>query len=485
MSLIQIAWRNFCHRSLSSILTTLSLALGVGLVVLVLSVYGVISEAFTRNASVGYNLVVGPKGSPLQLTLNSVFYLSQPIENLPYTEYMEFFGKEQRAEMVERFGGKQELAERGGRYAPYVAGGYAIPLALGDYFGEFRVVGTTPEFFEKLRHGPDVDQPFEFSEGRAFEEFSQQHGYFEAVVGSRVAAEMNVGVGDKFYPTHGDPSGHGHDLGFTIVGVLRPTGTPNDRAAFVNLEGFYLMDGHAKPLEEEDEPAEQSEGSDAAGDEAGDAETADADSAATETAGEDGGPEADGPDRFRLLSIPEREVTSILIRNGNIMFAPAMQNAINEGIRAQAAAPIGEINKLMNLIVGPLMRALLVITLITCFVAAVGILVAIYNSMNDRRRDIAVMRALGARRETVTAIIVCESFLVAGIGACLGWVLAHAAIATFSGQIEDQTGVQVGFFTTSNYEIYVLPLVLILALIAALLPAWSAYRTDVGSNLAA
>lgn len=476
MSLLQIAWRNFCHRSLSSILTTLSLALGVGLVVLVLSVYGVISEAFTRNASVGYNLVVGPKGSPLQLTLNSVFYLSQPIENLPYSEYMEFFSQAERAAMVERFGGKQELAQRGGRYAQYVAGGYAVPLALGDYYGEFRVVGTTPEFFQKLRHGPNVDQPFEFSAGRALQEYSKEHSYFEAVVGSRVVAEMGVGVGDKFYPTHGDPSGHGHELGFTIVGVLRPTGTPNDRAAFVNLEGFYLMDGHAKPIEEE-ESGEAPDSS--AGSAPGDASTAG--DAQAVVAGET--PQGSG--RFRLLSIPEREVTAILIRNGNIMFAPAMQNAINEGIRAQAAAPIGEINKLMNAIVGPMLTALLVITLITCFVAAVGILVAIYNSMNDRRRDIAVMRALGARRDTVTAIIICESFLVAVIGAALGWVMAHAAIALYAGTIEDQTGVQVGFFSTSNYEILVLPLVLTLALIAALLPAWSAYRTDVGSNLAA
>ena len=217
---------------------------------LVLSIYGVINEAFTSNASVGYNLVVGPKGSPLQLTLNSVFYLSQPIENLPYTEYMEFLPQSQRAEMVDRFGGDQLLKERGGRYSPYIGDGFVIPLALGDYFGEFRVVGTTPLFFDKLRHGPSLEQKFTFSTGRAFQEFSTEHSYFEAVVGSRVAKEMNVTVGDEFFPTHGDPTGHGHDLGFTIVGVMDPTGTPNDRAAFVNLEGFYLMDGHAKPIED-------------------------------------------------------------------------------------------------------------------------------------------------------------------------------------------------------------------------------------------
>ena len=463
MSLLQIAWRNFCHRSLSSILTTISLALGVGLVALVLSIYGVISEAFTRNASVGYNLVVGPKGSPLQLTLNSVYYLSQPIENLPYTEYMEFLPQQQRAAMVERFGGDAELGKRGGRYAPYIAGGYAIPLALGDYYGEFRVVGTTPEFFEKLRHGPNVDEKFTFSAGRALQDFSDEYGYFEAVLGSRVAKEMGVGVGDMFYPTHGDPSGHGHDLGFTIVGVLNPTGTPNDRAAFVNLEGFYLMDGHAKPVEQDDTVA-----TDTAADKAAEA------------------PDKSGPaKKYKLLSIPQREVTSILVRNGNLMFAPGMQNAINELPWSQAAAPIGEINKLMSLIVGPLMTALLIITLITCVVAAVGILVAIYNSMNDRRRDIAVMRALGARRGTVTSIILFESGLIAVIGGVLGWVLAHFAIWCYSGRIEDQTGVQVGFWTVSDYEIAIFPLVFALALVAGLLPAWTAYRTDVGSNLSA
>ena len=463
MSLIQIAWRNFCHRALSSSLTTLSLALGVGLVVLVLSIYGVVSEAFTRNASVGYNLVVGPEGSKLQLTLNSVYYLSQPIENLPYTFYMEFFDQPTRAAMVEKFGGDPRLAQRDGKYAPYIAGGYAIPLALGDYYSEFRVVGTTPAFFEYLRHGPDVDQPFSMSDGRAFVDYSDENEYYEAVLGSRVAKQMGVQVGDSFFPTHGDPDGKGHADEFKVVGVLNPTGTPNDRAAFINLEGFYLMEGHAKPIEEESNICP----------ECGQEQPVNTELLELEN--------DDNP----LLSIPEREVTAILCRNGNIMFAPVMQNMINESGDAMAAAPIGEINKLMDQFVQPLIQVLLGITLITCIVAAVGILVAIYNSMNDRRRDIAVMRALGARRDTVTTIIIFESLLIAIIGAIAGWMLAHLAIELASGMIEDNTGVQVGFFSTSSYEFTVLPFVLVLALIAALLPAWTAYRTDVGSNLAA
>lgn len=501
MNLLQIAWRNFLQRSLSSFLTTLSLALGVALVVMVLAAYGIISEAFKQNASVGYNLVVGPKGSSLQLTLNSVYYLSQPVENLPYTEYMEFMTQEERAEQVARFGGRESLAETSGRFAAYLQSsplptetpqppGFAIPLALGDYFGEFRVVGTTPEFFEKLRYGIDVDRPFEFTEGRAFVEHSPEHGYFEAVVGWRVADQMDVSVGDEIFPTHGDPSGHGHDLGFTIVGILAPTGTPNDRAAFVNLEGFYLMDGHAKPVEEEEESAvteesvtEESATEDESVDEAiGEGES-------SETA-ED---EADATDetetataaKFKPLPIPQREVSAILVRTGMPFFGAQMANVINEGVQAQAVAPVGEITKLLTTIVSPLLTALMVITVITCVVAAVGILVSIYNSMNDRRRDIAVMRALGARRDTVTAIVLSESLLIAVIGGVVGWVLAHVAIVVAGGYIEKHTGVQVSLFTTSPYELLILPIVLGLAALAGLLPAIVAYRTDVSANLSA
>ena len=185
------------------------------------------------------------------------------------------------------------------------------------------------------------------------------------------------------------------------------------------------------------------------------------------------------------LTIPEREVTSILVRTGMPMLGVVLLNTVNESLQSQAAAPVGEIAKLMDAVIGPLLTALLVITLITCVVAAVGVLVAIYNSMNDRRRDIAVMRALGARRGTVTGVVLLESLLIAVIGAVSGWLLAHAAIWIFSGEIEDRTGVQVGILTTSVYEWYIFPLVIILAAIAGFVPAASAYRTDVGTNLSA
>ncbi|MFM2002837.1 MAG: hypothetical protein RI963_2263 [Planctomycetota bacterium] len=457
MSLLQIAWRNFRYRKVSSLLTTFSLALGVALVVLVLAIYGIITDAFRGNSAVSYNLVVGPKGDPLQLTLNSVYYLSQPIENLAYTDLMEFFSAKQRAEAVRLYGGSQSLGEKGGKYSRFVADGVVIPLALGDYVDQYRIVGTTPDFFDKLQHGPEVDKPFTFREGRNFQIFSEENGYFEAVLGSRVAANLKMKVGDIFYPTHGDPEGKGHRDAFRIVGVLDPTGTPNDRAAFVNLEGFYLMEGHANPVDKYPEDMVDGEAP--------------------------AGVDPDG-NEIRPLSIPEREVTAILVRSGGLWGAQLM-NMINEGKDAQAAAPVGEIHKLLSQIVGPLLTALIVITLITCVVAAMSILVGIYNSMNDRRRDIAVMRALGARRDAVTAIILLESLLIAIIGSIAGWLLAHAAIWIASPFIEDHTGVWAGFFKVSKYEFLVLPLVLLLAMLAGLLPATVAYRTDVSRNLAA
>ena len=457
MSLLQIAWRNFCHRAVSSILTTISLALGVGLVVVVLAAYGIVTDAFRRNAQSGFNLVVGPsKGSALQLTLNSVYYLSQPNENIDYTSFMEFYFQEQRAEMVRKYGGDPALGERDGKYAEYVGrGGFAIPLALGDYLGEYRVVGTTPQFFEDLRIGADLDEKFRFAEGRALKEFSEENSFFESVLGSRVAADMNLRVGDTFNPSHSVPDGEGHGQAFTVVGVMAPTGTPNDRAAFVSLEGFYLLEYHSLPLigdEIIEPPSEAFE-------------------------------DADGN---VPLTIPQREVTSVLIKNEMPFYAASMYDTIKENdTDMQAAAPVGEIAKMMKTFVGPLLGALLVLTLITCVVAAVGILVAIYNSMNDRRRDIAVMRALGARRDTVTSIILFESLIIAVIGGALGWMLAHLAIWLAGGSIEAHTGVRPGLFSFSDYEFWVLPLVIILSLIAGLLPAMSAYRTDVGSNLSA
>ncbi len=453
MNLFHIAWRNIQQRGFASMLTMLSMALGVALVILVLSIGWIITESFSRNSNVGYNLIVGAKGGALQLTLNTVFYLSKPIEVIPYEEYLEFLPGNERQAEIQRIGGRIADPDRKGLYSLYMGGGFAIPVCLGDYFGPFRVVGTKPEFFEVLRYGETGDREYGFQSGRNFEDYNEENEYFEAVLGAQVANVMGKKVGDTFQTTHGDPEGEGHGQAFVIVGILEPTGTPNDRAAFINLEGFYLIDDHARVFEDLTHPDEDKQA---------------VDKASAQSA---------------RLPLEKRDLTAVLVRPGNGMFAMQMQQAVKKRPNVQAASPIEEIGNLLANFVDPIKYALLVLTSVVCLVSAVSILVSIYNSMNERKRDIAVMRALGARRDVVLVVILMESILIALGGGLIGWVAGHAVGSAASGEVEARTGIQIDFFTMTIWEWYVVPGLMLLAVLAGIIPALVAYRTDVAKNL--
>ncbi len=441
MSLFRIAWRSIQQRGVASLLTALSMALGVLLVVVVLVIHGVVSDSFRSNASLGYNMIVGAKGGKLQLTLNTVYYLSQPIQNVPYEYYLEFkTAEERRAELGDP--GDLDL-DRDGEFGRHVE--FAIPLCLGDYVGRFRAVGTTPEFFEILRHGPYGDQPFEFAEGRNFRRHSPEHGFFEAVVGSIVAAELGFELGDVIKPAHGDPEGWGHDEGFTVVGILKPSATPTDRAVFVNMEGFFLMEGHAKPVE--------------------------------------GMPDDWHRDPDQPLPIVQREVTAMLVRTADMAVTPILQDRIDSSPYAQAVLPVLEIYHLFDVIVRPVQAILLGLTAMVCVVSGISILVSIYNSMSDRRHEIAVMRALGAGRETVMAVILLESIVLSLGGGLVGWLLAHTLAVLANPVIEARTGVSIGFFDINLAEALLIPSLILLAILFGFFPAVSAYRTDVAKSL--
>lgn len=494
MSLWKIAWRSIEQRGLASSLTAFSMALGVMLVVAVLSIHGVIQTSFRNNANLGYNLIVGAKGGKLQLTLNSVYYLSQPIENIPYELYLEFLPRAARGEEWQRAlrtGGET----RDGEFAPYVD--FAVPLCLGDYFGRFRVVGTTPDMFERLRFGAEEEKAYAFAQGRNFQRRSAEHGFFEAVVGATVAAEMGVRLGDLIRTTHGDPEGVGHGRQFAVVGILAPTGTPNDRAAFVNMEGFFLLKGHAKPPET---PSPDGAGPDWP--------RPDGDPSRDRLAGallieDDHAEHVADQAAIPPLPIEQREVTAILVRTSSNLVAPLLQNTINEGRQAQVVLPVLEIFTLFEVFVKPVQLVLLVLTAMICIVSGVSILVSIYNSMAGRRHEIAVMRALGAPRTAVLSIILIESIMLSVGGGGIGWVLGHLLNGLASPMIERRTGVSIGFFDLAprlnvyellggrgdiawlsiSSEILLVPLLLLLAVIVGFLPALAAYRTDVAASL--
>lgn len=473
MSIWHIAWRNIRQRALASSLTSFSMALGVLLVTAVLLVHGLVSKSFSDNSDLGYNMIAGAKGGKLQLVLNTTFYLSEPVENIPYTFYQEFLSKpEQEEELALMAPGKRgDLKD--GTFAKNTE--FAIPVCLGDYFQNYRVVGTLPKFFESFKAEDGENLKYQFEEGRNFETWNDEHGYFEAVVGSVVAQQTGLKIGDKIAASHGgDPTDIHTDSPFTVVGILEPSGTPNDRAVFINMEGFYLMSGHAKVEEDEEVGANVS---------------------------------GDTASRRQPLPIDQREVTAVLIRTSDPFSPIIIRNRVNEGNVAQIVMPVMEITSLFDLIVKPIQTLLLVITTLICFVSGISILVSIYNSMNDRKRDIAVMRALGARRETVMGIVLWESIILSVGGGILGWMGAHVLLFLASPSIEAQTGVRIGLFDLAplprslevqipaviidnswlgplcSLELVIVPALILLAVIVGFLPAYTAYRTDVAEAL--
>jgi putative ABC transport system permease protein len=458
MSLFGIAWRTIRQRLLTSGLTALSLALGVALVVATLVIGDLVSQAFSSGSGLGYNMIVGAKGSPLQLVLNSVYLVSKPIENVPWAFYEDFLPAGARADGT------------AGTFAGSVR--TAVPICMGDYFKGFRVVGTNAAYFDRLSYGGGValgmppwlarllgkpttmsaPRPFAFAAGRNF----RDDEFFGGVLGSEVAATLGLAVGDTFSPTHGADDGLVHDP-FTVTGVLARTDTPVDRGVYVNMEGFYLQEGHAKPVE---------------GVAARPPET----------------PAGAGP---APLPREQREVTAVLVETISQpglpaeLAAMALRTRINEGRDGQAAEPIREISVLLGLFVRPLELLLLLLTTLVVIVSAIGILVSMVGSSLERSRDVAVMRALGARRSQVLATVLIEAVILALGGGLVGWVLGHGIVAAIGPMITTNAGVSATFFSAApTAELLLVPFLIALAILAALLPALAAYRTDVAKWLA-
>jgi putative ABC transport system permease protein len=447
MSLLGIAWRSIRQRLLTSGLTALSLALGVALVVATLVIGGVVRDAFASGQGLGYNLIVGAKGSPLQLVLNSVYLVSKPVENISWDFYEEFLPASASSK------------EADGKFAGSVA--LAVPICMGDYYKSFRVVGTNAAYFDKLTVGDDRN--FAFASGRNF----RDDEFFGAVLGISVAHKLGLSVGDTIAPTHGADDGLVHDP-FTITGILARTDTPVDRGVYVNMEGFYLQEGHSKP--------------------AGDG----ASKEITEGGAADEHHDESGHEHGQHKPLPyaQREVTAILVQTASPggmppeLLAMGLKNTVNEGRDGQAAAPVSEIRTLLDLFVRPLELLLLLVTTLVVIVSAIGILVSMVGSALERSRDVAVMRALGARRSHVLAVVLLEAILLAVGGGLVGWVLGHGIVAAIGPLITTNAGVSAGFFSSAPLgEVLLVPFLVVLAILAALMPALAAYRTDVAKWL--
>jgi len=440
MPLWKIAWRSIQHRSLASGLTAFSMGLGVALVVAVIVIHGVLTQTFMRSAQ-GYDIVVGPpKGSPLEVVLGAVFYSSYLSDTIPYDYFLQL---------------------ETGRYAPEVE--TAIPIALADHiFGGMQVVATTPKFFSELLY---LDKySYTFRHGRNMD----AGGDFEAVLGYTAARQSKLKVGDRFkaslsrhIPSDDVPE---PDM-FTVVGILDPTGTPNDQAIFINLEGFFVMNNHAEET----------------------------------VLGNILRRRADQRISAVLVLIKDMEVPPVvtlnergqtevhyegdLVKRKDTPITMSLGERLVADLDVQVAKPTYEITRLFEMIVGRIQIVLVIFAVMVIIVAAIGMMVSIYNSMNERRQEIAIMRALGASRGTVMAIILLESILLSLGGGVIGVIIGHGLIAAVGPIIASAVMVVVNPWHFQMSELILIPGLILLASLVGYLPAVVAYRTDVAQSL--
>lgn len=411
--LMRIVWRSMRQHALSTIVTVLSVALASGLVMAVFSIKEQTYQAFT-GGPVGFDAVLGARGSQLQLVLNSVFHLETSPGNIPYTMY----------EAIRRDPGVE----------------LAIPYAVGDNYQGYRVVGTTPELFTR----------FEYSSGRRLtvapggRVFSlEEKG---AVVGSFVAQRTGLKVGDHFEPYHGltNDSTRAHEDEYTVVGILEPSNSPSDRVIWIPLEGLYRMSGHV-----------------------------------LRGTGRVYRPQADS-----VIPAEHLEVSAVMLKLSDPTAGIALDQAINRsGRSATLAWPIGRVMADLFSKIGWMNNVLAMIAYLVVVVAAGSILASIYNTMNERRREFAILRSLGARRTTVFSAIVAESATITALGVAAGFAVYAAIIGSAAVIVRAQTGV---VLETMRFDpaLVLTPIgMIVVGALAGLVPAFKAYRTDVASNL--
>ena len=462
MPLWKIAYRSIQHRSLSSLLTAFSLSLGVAMVVLVIVILGIISSSFNRGSQ-GYDMIVGPKGNPLDIVWSTVFYNRAPVGTVP-AKYLE------------------DLLY--GEYAQYVE--EAIPITIGHHFKMTTIVGTNAKFFSKLTYvdSRNQDRNYDFAKGKNFEDSDT----FAAVVGSTAALNTGLQLNEEFRPAAAGENLDGldpnlHHAPFKVVGILKPTGTPNDNVIFININGFYDM--HGLPTEtaaHEDHDGAEGEESAIAHDHGAHGEglhNNDFSAILVMAKQWSENPNID-IDQVRETGVID---TSKLNRTRTAIAAMALPELINQNIDVQAVSPVREISSFLENVVGNVQLILVLLAVMVVIVAGIGMMVSIYNTMNERRQEIAIMRALGARRVTVMMIIMLESVLLSLGGGLFGILIGHVMLQLISPWVEAYSGIILFAWSFHWTEVTLIPGLLVLAAFIGYLPAAVAYRQDVASSL--
>lgn len=418
MNIFLLAWSYLKAKPLNTILNIVLLGLGIAVITVLLLFNKQLEEKISSNAK-GIDLVVGAKGSPMQLILCNIFHIDFPTGNINLKE----------AEQVS----KSRLIKR------------AVPLALGDSYQSYRIVGTTADYID-LNH-------LELEKGAWW------NHELETTIGASVARELRLDVGDTFQSTHGlVEGGSGHDdQKFLVKGIMRQTNSVADNLILTSVETVWHVHEHASA----DSVAENHE------------------------------PHADDDSSFvasRLIPThpagdSTKEVTSLLIQYRSPMAAIQLPRMINADSKLQAASPAFETARLFS-ILGVGVDILTGFAYVLIFISALSVFIALYNSLKERRYDLAIMRSMGASKTKLFVNVLLEGVVLTALGSVAGLLLGHGILVVLGTAVEETRKAGITGLVFYSAEWIILAGSLFLGILCALLPAVQAYRTDISKVLA-
>ena len=395
MRIGKISLNNIKHKPLSSILSIILLAFGVGIIIMLMGTSEQLEKQFTKNIK-GIDMVVGAKGSPLQLILSSVYHIDAPTGNIPLDE----FDKLSKNPLVEK----------------------AIPLAYGDNYEGYRIVGTS------------LDYPKHYEAHIGSGSWWRKHG--EVVIGSRVAELVGLKIGDQFSGSHGlSNSMDEHDhFAYTVVGIMQPTGTVVDKLLLTEVSSVWAVHEHHE--------------------------------------GEDHDHEHEEP----------REITAGLVSFKSPMGNLTIPRMVNQNTSMQAALPAIEVNRLFSLM-GSGVKTLRILAMLIIVLSAFSVFVSLWQSLKERRYELALLRSMGGSGRQLLWIVLAEGLLIALLGYLLGLVLGKVALLLISQLTEQSYQYEISLQLITTVDILLLPAALAIGSLAAIIPAIQAYRTNISKVL--
>ena len=417
MYLLRLALASLGNRRFTAWLTVFAIALSVCLLLAVERVRTEARASFANTIS-GTDLIVGARSGSVNLLLYSVFRIGNATNNIRWESF-------------------EQLAQH--RQVKW-----AIPISLGDSHRGYRVMGTSPAYFEHYRYARS--QPLQLSSGRAFAEDP-----FEVVLGAEVAQALNYQLDQELVLAHGVATislvKH-DDKPFKVVGILERTGTPVDRTLHISLAGMEALH------------VDWQNGMPARG-------------AAKISA-----------EQARAMDLQPKQITAVMLGLNSKIATFSLQREINEfrGEPLLAILPGVALQELWSLM-GTAEKALFVVSLFVVLTGLIGMLTAILTSLNERRREMAILRSVGARPWHIASLLIVEAFALAMAGVLLGLLLLYLGIAGSQGYVQANYGLYLPLNLPSRYEWTLLGAILSAALLMGCVPAWRAYRQSLADGL--